>query len=140
MYALVNMGMADAFISCWEAKYKYNLLRPQTYIRNYISNATSWKPLIGTPPFPEYPSGHSVASGVAASILTSLFGNVAFTDNTNISVGIPARSYKSFTEAANEAAISRLYGGIHYREACENGVKQGELVASSVMKHIKLKR
>jgi hypothetical protein len=140
MYALVNMGMADAFISCWDAKYKFNLVRPQTYIRNFVAGAANWKPFIGTPPFPEYPSGHSVSSGVAAEILTNLFGNVAFTDYTNTNMGLAARSYKSFDEAAQEAAISRLYGGIHYREACDKGVQQGKLVAKSIITNIKLRK
>lgn len=140
MYVLVNMGMADAFISCWDAKFKFNLVRPQSYIRAHIPGGSAWKPYIGTPPFPEYPSGHSVASGVAAQLLTQLLGNVAFTDATNTNMGLAPRSYRSFTEAAQEAAISRLYGGIHYREACDNGIEQGKLVAKSVMEHIKLKK
>jgi hypothetical protein len=140
MYAIVNVGMGDAFISCWDAKYKFNLLRPETYIRNHIAGNNNWRPYIGTPPFPEYPSGHSVSSGVAAEILTTLFGNVSFTDNTNTNLGLAPRSYRSFKEAADEAAISRLYGGIHYREACEKGVEQGKLVAQSLMKNIKLRK
>ncbi len=139
MYVLVNVAMADAFISCWDAKYKFNLVRPQTFINKHISPAGDWKPFIPTPPFPEYPSGHSVASGVAASVLTSLFGNVSFTDDTNVSLGLSPRKFTSFKEAADEAAISRLYGGIHYRDACINGLKQGELVAKSIQKNIRIK-
>jgi hypothetical protein len=140
MYALVNIGMADAFISCWDAKYKYNLLRPQTYIQNYITGNNSWKPYIPTPPFPEYPSGHSVSSGVAAELLTQLFGTLSFTDQTNTGSGLSPRAFNSFKDAAHEAALSRLYGGIHYREACEKGLEQGALVAQSLSKNIKLKK
>jgi hypothetical protein len=139
MYVLVNMALADAFISCWDAKFKFNLLRPKTYINKYIPGNSNWNSFIGTPPFPEYPSGHSVSSGAAAEILTTLFGSVAFTDNANINMGLQPRSFSSFYDAANEAADSRLYGGIHYREANENGVKQGKMVGQSVMKNIKLK-
>jgi hypothetical protein len=139
-YAMVNIGMADAFISCWDEKYKMNLLRPVTYIRNYITGNSTWNSLLSTPPFPEYPSGHSVASGTASDILTRLLGNVAFTDSANVYLGYAPRSYNSFAEAADEAAISRLYGGIHYREAIENGLKQGKEVSKAVFDKIKLKR
>jgi hypothetical protein len=139
-YAMVNIGMADAFISCWDEKYKMNLLRPVTYIRSYITGNSTWNSLLSTPPFPEYPSGHSVASGTASDILTRLLGNVAFTDSANVYLGYAPRSYNSFAEAADEAAISRLYGGIHYREAIENGLKQGKEVSKAVFDKIKLKR
>ena len=139
MYALLNLGLADAFISCWDAKYKCNLLRPVTYIRDYIQGGSNWSSLIATPPFPEYPSGHSVASGAAAEILTAIFGNISFTDNTNKSMGLTPRSFSSFYAAADEAAISRLYGGIHYRQSIENGVIEGKKVGQSVFAHIKLR-
>jgi hypothetical protein len=140
VYTMLNIGLADAFISCWDEKYKMNLLRPVTYIRNYISGNSTWNSLLSTPPFPEYPSGHSVASSAAADILTNLLGNVSFTDSANTSLGYAPRSFNSFTEAANEAAISRLYGGIHYREAIENGLKQGKEVSKAVLTKIKLRR
>ncbi len=139
MYALSGMAMGDAFISCWECKYRDNLLRPITYIRQYISAQSNWQPLLSTPPFPEYTSGHSVCSGAVATVLTHLFGESAFTDNTNTYTGIAQRSFSSFNDAAQEAAISRLYGGIHYREAIETGLKQGELVGKAVINKIKLK-
>lgn len=123
-FAKVGIAVSDAFISCWKAKYNYNLLRPITYIRNLIN--PTWSPFITTPPFPEFTSGHSVQSGAAAQILSDLFGyNYAFTDNSNSDLGYTPRSFNSFFEFANEAAISRLYGGIHYRAAIEKGVSQG---------------
>lgn len=140
IYAMVNIAMADAFISCWDEKYKQNLLRPVTYMRNYVAGATTWTPLLPTPPFPEYPSGHSVASAAAGDILTTLLGNVSFTDSANVYLGYPPRSYNSFTEAASEAAISRLYGGIHFREAIEKGSLQGKEVAKVVLQKIKLRK
>ena len=140
MFALLNMTMADAFISCWNQKYQYNLLRPITYIRKYIPGQSSWSSFIPTPPFPEYPSGHSVASAAAANILTRLFGDLTFTDQSSTTAVLTPRTYISFTEAAKEAALSRLYGGIHFREAIENGLKQGVEVGNAVAKNIKLKK
>jgi membrane-associated phospholipid phosphatase len=137
MYALVGMALADSFISAWSLKYQVLLLRPVTYIQRYIRR--SWGPLIETPPFPEYPSGHSVVSAAAASVLTSLFGVVAFTDESHLERGLPPRSYTSFWAAANEAAISRLYGGIHYRVGIENGIEQGRCVGQNVITRIRLR-
>lgn len=135
-YALLNIALADAFISCWDLKFRANLLRPVTYIRENIN--PNWSPLLSTPMFPEYPSGHSVASGAAYKVLANLLGDVTFTDNTNNYRGLAPRTYTSFQAAATEAAESRLYGGIHYREACESGVKQGENVANKMLDKIQL--
>ncbi len=139
MYALVGMALGDAFISGWALKYEVMLLRPETYIREYIRR--TWQPYIQTPPFPEYPSGHSVVSGAAAEVLTTMFGVVAFTDRTHIIYDHEPlqRSFTSFEAAATEAAISRLYGGIHYRVAIENGVEQGECVAQQVLTNVQLR-
>ncbi len=127
-YAKAGMAVADAFISCWRTKYRYNLLRPVTYVQRVID--PTWTPLLVTPPFPEYTSGHSVQSGAAAAVMTALFGRVAFTDHTHDARGLPARSFNSFAEAAEEAAVSRLYGGIHFRSAIERGLEQGRAVAA----------
>lgn len=129
-YAKVGMAVADAFISCWRTKYRYNLIRPATYVRRIIDPA--WTPLLVTPPFPEYTSGHSVQSGAAAAVLTDLFGELAFTDHTHDARGLPPRSFNSFADAAEEAAVSRLYGGIHFRTAIERGLEQGRAVAARV--------
>lgn len=140
MYAMLSVGMADAFISCWNEKYRMNLLRPISYIRQYVPGNQNWSSFIGTPPFPEYPSGHSVASGAAADILGKIFGkNVSFTDNTNVGFGFQPRNFQSFSQAAEEAAMSRLYGGIHYREAIENGLKQGQEVSKTLFLKLKFK-
>jgi hypothetical protein len=129
--ARVAIGMADAFIGCWDAKFQYDLVRPVTYIRRVID--PKWEPLLTTPPFPEYPSGHSTQSGAAAEILTQVFGdNFAFEDATHIKDGIQARGFKSFRAAAEEAAISRFYGGIHFRAAIEQGVAQGRCIGAYV--------
>jgi len=129
-YMKVGIAVADAFISCWHTKYRDNLLRPVTYIRDHIDSG--WLPLLATPPFPEYTSGHSVQSGAAARVLTNLFGDQAFTDHTHDARGLEPRSFSSFTEAAQEAAISRLYGGIHFRAAIERGLEEGDCVGEAV--------
>ena len=131
-YAKVAMSVNDAFVSCWRCKYIYNLMRPQTYIRQAID--PTWSPLIGTPPFPEYTSGHASGSGAASEVLTTVFGdNYAFTDNT-WEGKYPNRNFKSFYEYANEAMMSRLYGGIHYRQGNENGLRNGKDIAKNILK------
>ena len=131
-HAIVAIGMADAFISCWNNKYKYNRVRPVTAIKKLIDQ--NWSPLLQTPPFPEYTSGHSVISTTASTILTYLFGDhFSFTDDTEVEFGLPTRKFKSFTMASQEAAISRLYGGIHFRDAIENGVREGGQIGKFVI-------
>lgn len=126
------IGLMDAFICCWDDKYRTNRIRPETAIRQYID--PNWKPLLQTPPFPEYISGHSVASTTSAVILTHFFGeNFAYTDNVEASFGIPPRHFNSFTQAAHEAAISRFWGGIHFMDAIENGIVQGDKVGNWVL-------
>lgn len=134
-YARLGMAMADAFIVCWYEKYQYNLIRPISYIQQVIDagwNTPEVTDPVITPPFPEYPSGHSVQSGAAAVVLTELFGDVPFTDRTHEARGLPARSFASFWEAAEEAAISRLYGGIHYSAAIDFGVEHGRCIGEKV--------
>ena len=127
--ATLGVAMADAFIGCWAAKVEYNLLRPITYIRRVIDPL--WEPILNTPPFPEYPSGHSTQSGAAATVLTAAFGqDFAFDDATHEDEGMPARSYPSFDAAAEEAGISRLYGGIHYRFGITAGLDQGRCIGA----------
>jgi hypothetical protein len=134
-YTLVALTLCDAFISCWDEKYRSDRIRPETAINKYLD--PTWKPLLQTPPFPEYPSGHSVISTASAVILTHLFGdNFVFTDSTEEYFGLPARNFKSFSEAADEAAISRLYGGIHFRDAIEQGQVQGRAIALHIIRKI----
>jgi hypothetical protein len=123
--AITGITIMDAFISCWDEKYRSNRIRPETYINRYIN--IKWQPLLQTPPFPEYTSGHSVISTAAAEVLTYLLGDkFTFTDNSEELFEIPPRSFTSFRGAAAEAAVSRLYGGIHYRDAIESGQQQGQ--------------
>jgi len=137
-YTKTSIAIADAFISCWDEKYRSNLIRPETLINEHIDD--SWKPVLQTPPFPEYTSGHSVVSGAASTALTDIFGdNFAFDDDTEVPYGLPIRTFTSFNTAADEAAISRMYGGIHYRAAVEVGVKQGRDLGTFVVNKLKMK-
>ena len=136
MQSVAAMTLMDAFISCWDEKYRSNRIRPETVINRHIS--PRWQPLLQTPPFPEYTSGHSVISTAVAEVLTYLMGDdFSFTDNTEIIFDLPERGFTSFRQAADEAAISRLYGGIHYRDAIENGQTQGRKIGSFVIQKIK---
>ena len=131
----VSIGLFDAFISCWDEKYRSNLTRPETVINEHID--PKWVPTLQTPPFPEHTSGHSVISTASAVILTQLFGDdFSFTDDVEVKYGLPERSFKSFLEASQEAAISRLYGGIHYMPAIEDGVEQGRNVGQFICKNL----
>jgi hypothetical protein len=126
-----SIAIADAFISCWDEKYRSNLVRPETLINKYID--PDWLPILQTPPFPEYTSGHSVVSSSAAEVLTTIFGDdFEFLDTTEIPYGLPARFFKSFKSAADEAIISRVFGGIHYESAVYEGKSQGILVGKFV--------
>ena len=138
-YVRVSMSLFDGFVSCWDEKYRSKLIRPETYINQYIDE--NWVPLLQTPPFPEYTSGHSVISGSAAVTLTKLFGeNFSFTDSTEIEFGLTSRTFKSFEEACDEAAISRMYGGIHYRPAFENGLTEGKAVGTYILSKVKTRK
>lgn len=138
-YANVTIALFDAFISCWDQKWKTLVVRPETLINQYYDE--EWLPLLQTPPFPEYTSGHSVISRAAAVTLTDLYGdNFSFTDTTEVAYGLPIRKYDSFLKASEEAAISRLYGGIHYMMAIEEGVAQGQAVGNFVVQKIQTKR
>jgi hypothetical protein len=138
-YAMTSIALADAFISCWDEKYRSNLVRPETYINQYVDE--SWEPLLQTPPFPEHTSGHSVISTAAAETLTRFFGEpFHFVDSVEVEYGLPIREFDSFREASSEAALSRLYGGIHYRPAIDYGVEQGRKVGQFIVKNVKTRK
>jgi hypothetical protein len=138
-YACLSVALADCFISCWDEKYRSNVVRPETYINQYID--TAWVPELQTPPFPEYTSGHSVVSAAAAIVLTKLFGeNFSYTDSTELEFGLPVRRFTSFKQAAEEAAISRFYGGIHYMPAITNGTIEGREIGLYVTRKLKTKK
>ena len=128
--------MEDSKIAVWEAKYMINLIRPVTYIRSYI--ATDWMPLLVTPPFPEYPSGHSACSMSAAVVLTHLFGDtLSFTDSSLVQYHIAPRHFTSFIQAADEVSESRIYGGIHYRSGVVVGREMGRKIGTHFIKKLK---
>ena len=132
---MVSIGLFDAFISCWDEKYNSNLIRPETVINEYIDE--EWVPLLQTPPFPEHTSGHSVVSTASSTILSNLIGEpFSYVDDVEVKYGLPSRKFDSFKQASSEAAISRLYGGIHYMPAITEGVKQGEQVGNLIVERI----
>ena len=136
-YTKTSIALFDGFINCWAEKYRSNLVRPETLINKHIDE--NWEPILQTPPFPEYTSGHSVISNAAATVLTEIFGdNFEFLDDTELGYGLPVRSFASFNAAAEEAAISRMYGGIHYRAAVENGIDQGRSVGNLVIEKLEM--
>jgi len=136
-YTKTSIAIADGFISSFDEKYRSNLIRPETLINKFIDD--NWKPVLQTPPFPEYTSAHSVVSGAAAIALADVFGdNFSFQDDTEISYGLPIRSFNSFDEASAEAAISRMYGGIHYRSAVEVGLDQGRKLGNYVIETLEM--
>ena len=132
-YALTSVALHEAFISCWDEKYRSLRVRPETVISALIEK--EWHPYLVTPPFPSYTSGHSTISAAAAEVLTHLFGdNQAYTDATEKEYGLPVRSFTSFRQAALEASSSRIYAGIHFRSDCEKGNEQGRKVGQLVLK------
>jgi len=138
-YALTSCSIFDGFIACWDEKYRSSMIRPIIVIRENIT--PEWNALLQTPPFPEYTSGHSVITAAAATILTQLFGNaVAFHDTTERKYLGLERSYSSIQQAADEAAISRLYGGIHYRSAISAGKKQGQQIGQLYITYFNLNK
>ncbi|QEC67307.1 vanadium-dependent haloperoxidase [Panacibacter ginsenosidivorans] len=135
IHAIEAVTLMDAFISCWDEKYRSNRIRPETYINRYID--LKWQPLLQTPPFPEYTSGHSVVSTASAEVLTYLLGdNFSFTDNSEEMFELKPRTFSSFRKAAAEAAISRLYGGIHFRDAIESGQVEGKAIGKFICEKI----
>ena len=139
VYALASLAMADAFIGCWREKYRSFVVRPVTYIKRL------WDPrfttVFATPPFPEYSSGHSVISGAAVHVLTTLLGDTTeFTDSTQVDIGHPPRHFLSFTAALNDVAMSRVYGGIHFLKAVTDGAEQGRCIGRQVTSRLTTRR
>ena len=134
-YAMAGVTMYDAFISCWDEKYRSEYIRPVTAINENLDK--NWQPLLQTPPFPEYTSGHSVVSSSVATVLTKLFGeSFVFTDDYELPYIGLKRSFPSFMKASEEACKSRLYGGIHFRSAIENGKTQGRKLGAFILERI----
>jgi hypothetical protein len=134
---VLSLGLMDAFWICWREKYHSNRIRPETAVRKLID--PTWKPFLQTPPFPEYPSGHSTVSTTAATVLTKLIGdNIAYTDTVEMRYGIASRSFRSFHQAAEEASISRFYGGIHFKDGITAGQEQGKKLGKYLLNKFNL--
>jgi len=135
-YALVGICLIDGNISVMQTKYKYNLVRPVTYIRNVIGDA-GWLSFIPTPAHPEYSSAHSVVSAAASDALEAIFGNIgSFTDHTYDYLGFAPRTFSSFRAIGVDAGNSRFYGGIHYQPSIDAGVQQGRKVAANIIRKL----
>jgi hypothetical protein len=138
-YTLTSIAIFDAFISSWDEKYRSNYIRPETAINRYVDQ--EWRPYLQTPPFPSYSGGHSTISAAAAEAMTKVFGdNFAYRDTSEMEFGIPARNFTSFRQAAAEASISRVYGGIHYRFDCDNGNERGTKLGELIAQRLKMKK
>lgn len=138
-YTETAIALFDGFIACWKSKYTSNTVRPETVINKYID--PNWRPYIQTPPFPSYVSGHSVISAASAEIMTDYFGEpFQYTDTSLVEFGIKSRTFKSFRDAAWEASLSRLYGGIHYRSDLEQGTLVGQKLGAHIVQQLELKR
>ena len=139
LYALTTMAIHDAFVGCWKEKFRSMTMRPVTYVRRHIDS--TWTPLFATPPFPEYPSGHSTLSAAAARVLIETLGDsIPFADSTQMDIGFAPRPFRSFSHARDEVAISRVYGGIHFMPAVVNGMAQGECVGRHVLSRVKTRK
>jgi len=137
-YCAVSCAQFDSFLSCWAEKYRSNTIRPITFIKRHID--PTWEGVLETPSFPEHTSAHSTISAANAEVLTTLFGNIPFTDNSEMPFGLPSRNFKSFLDAANEVSISRMYGGIHLTHGCEEGQKVGTSIGKYIVKKLNLKK
>jgi len=137
-YAITAIAQFDAFIHCWDEKYRSNYVRPETVINKYID--PEWRPLLQTPPFPEYTCGHSTVSAANAEALTFVFGdNFAYTDTSELEFGINKRAYKSFRDAAVENNWGRFYGGIHFHNSCVISTEYGKKVGDFIINKLKMK-
>ncbi len=138
-FAITSIAVFDAFIQCWNFKYIYNTLRPESAINKYLD--ANWKPHLQTPPFPEYTCGHCTISAASAEVLSSVYGDqFSYTDSTENEFGIPSRSFRSFRDAAAETKVSRFYGGIHYEYCTEISNNMGKDIGDLIVKRIKMKR
>ena len=138
-YAITSIVMFDAFIECWDAKYTYNSIRPESVINKYID--ANWRPLLQTPAFPEYTCGHSTVSASAAEALTKVFGsNFSYTDTTELEFGIESRKYNSFRAAAEENNLARFYGGIHFHNSCLVSTEAGKRVGIHIATRLRMKK
>ncbi len=138
-YTETSIALFDGFISCWDEKYRSNFIRPETVINSALE--AEWQPYIQTPPFPSHTSGHATISAAAAETMTYWFGDkISFMDTSSLEFGIKSRLIVSFRGAAKEAAMSRLYGGIHYRFDNDHGNETGQQLGDFIVQRLKMKK
>ena len=138
-YAITAITQFDAFIHCWDEKYRSNYARPETVINKYIDQ--NWRPYLQTPPFPEYTCGHSTISSANAEALTTVFGdNFSYTDTSELEFGIKSRSFKSFRDAAIENNWARFYGGLHFHNSCIISTEYGKKVGGFITGRLKMRK
>ena len=138
-HTALALTLNDVFISCWDEKFRGNRLRPVTAINRALD--ANWQPLLETPAYPEYISDNSMASAAAAEVLTHFLGdNRAFTDDTPIRYGLKPRAFRSFRQAAGEASVSGLYGGIHFRDAVDQGLATGRQIGVWTLRRLPVKQ
>jgi hypothetical protein len=143
LFAWLNLAMADAAIACWDSKYFYNFWRPITAIRLADSDGnpntapqTDWTPLMTTPAYQEYVSGHATVTGAGQAVLTDYFGDDVPVSGWSETFGTSVvRNWPSFAATADEANLSRVWVGIHFRTAVVDGRALGDTVGAYVMKH-----
>lgn len=138
-YTLTSIALFDAFIQCWDEKFRSNTARPETVINKYID--PEWRPYLQSPPFPEYTCGHSTCSSAAAEALTKMYGdNFSYTDTSELEFGIPNRSFTSFRQASDENNLARFYGGIHFHPSCLESTSSGKKVGTYIVNKLKLEK
>ena len=131
IYAKTGIAERESTIECFRSKYGYNILRPVSYIKKLID--PNWLPFIVTPPFPEYPAAHAYVTGAVMQAASSVLGyHVKLIDNAYVFRGWPARRYSALFAAAEEAGISRLYGGIHYLPSINIGLSLGKNLGDKI--------
>ena len=140
VFAKTGIACVDAGIGCWKTKFQYNQERPVRYIREVLGHR-EWKPLFDTPPFPDFPSGHSTIAGSFGEILKDFFGNsYPFSDHTYDYLGMTPRTYNSFHELVKEICDSRVYAGIHYTYSCTAAAEQGRKIGQNINNTLKFRK
>ncbi len=139
VFTLVNFAMADGFTAGFAAKYNFRFWRPITAIRNAAGDGNrstepdpTWEPLMPTPPVPDYPSTHTVLGAAAAEVLIHFFGDKVAYSATSLTLPGVTRQYKGFSQAALDNGRSRIYAGIHFRRAVDDGYTQGQSIGRAV--------
>jgi hypothetical protein len=139
-FAKVSIAIIDAGIGCWKTKYQYNQMRPIKYLQEVLGHST-WTPVFATPPFPDFPSGHSEIAGAFREIMTGLLGkHYHFTDHSYDYLGMPSRSFNSFDDFTADISDARVFAGIHNRISCDRATLQGRKIAQNINETLRFKK